>query len=239
MTEPVRLSKRLAELLPCSRREAELYIEGGWVSVDGEVVDTPQYKVEPEQRVELLPGASATPQPPVTLLLYKPAGVALERADLQTLLADAQHAPEDRSGIRPLPRHRARLDLLASLETEASGLVVFSQAWGVKRRLTEDATRLEHEFTVDLDGTPPRDALAAFHPGLRYRGRPLPPFKVSWLSEQRLRFALKTPEPGQVRTLCEQAGLTVRAVRRLRIGRVALAGLQPGQWRYLGEQERF
>ena len=38
MTEPLRLSKRLIELTGCSRREAELYIEGGWVTVNGEAV---------------------------------------------------------------------------------------------------------------------------------------------------------------------------------------------------------
>ena len=35
MSEPIRLAKRLAALVPCSRREAELYIAGGWVTVDG------------------------------------------------------------------------------------------------------------------------------------------------------------------------------------------------------------
>lgn len=45
MSEPVRLSKRLIEQLGCSRREAELYIEGGWVTVDGVVVEQPQFKV--------------------------------------------------------------------------------------------------------------------------------------------------------------------------------------------------
>ena len=43
MSDPVRLSKGLIELTGCSRREAELYIEGGWVSVDGEIIDQPQY----------------------------------------------------------------------------------------------------------------------------------------------------------------------------------------------------
>jgi 23S rRNA pseudouridine2604 synthase len=42
MTTPVRLAKRLAATLPCSRREAELYIAGGWVTVDGLVVEEPQ-----------------------------------------------------------------------------------------------------------------------------------------------------------------------------------------------------
>ena len=45
MTEPTRLSKRLIQQIGCSRREAELYIEGGWVTVDGEVVDQPQFLV--------------------------------------------------------------------------------------------------------------------------------------------------------------------------------------------------
>ena len=33
-----RLSKRVMQLKGCSRREAEQYIEGGWVLVDGQVV---------------------------------------------------------------------------------------------------------------------------------------------------------------------------------------------------------
>jgi 23S rRNA pseudouridine2604 synthase len=45
MTEPVRLAKRLAEMLSCSRREAEQYIEGGWVSVDGVMIEEPQFRV--------------------------------------------------------------------------------------------------------------------------------------------------------------------------------------------------
>ena len=69
MTDPIRLSKRLAELTTCSRREAELYIEGGWVSVDGEVIEEPQFKVL-DQRVELLPGARAETIEPATLLLH-------------------------------------------------------------------------------------------------------------------------------------------------------------------------
>ena len=73
MSEPIRLSKRLIELVGCSRREAELFIEGGWVTVDGVVVEEPQFKVA-EQRVELLPGAALTPIEPVTLLLHKPVG---------------------------------------------------------------------------------------------------------------------------------------------------------------------
>ena len=48
MTEPVRLSKRVAELVGCSRSEAEQYVQGGFVRVDGAVVEEPQFKVSGE-----------------------------------------------------------------------------------------------------------------------------------------------------------------------------------------------
>lgn len=73
MTEPVRLAKRLAELVPCSRREAELYIAGGWVMVDGQVVQEPQFKVS-QQKIELHPEASLAAVEPVTILLHQPPG---------------------------------------------------------------------------------------------------------------------------------------------------------------------
>ena len=58
--EELRLSKRLAELGLCSRREADEYIAKGWVKVDGVVVDVLGSKVLPSQVVSLEPAAKAT-----------------------------------------------------------------------------------------------------------------------------------------------------------------------------------
>ena len=52
-------------------------------------------------------------------------------------------------------------------------------------------------------------------------------------------FAVKGIAPEWIAPLCAQVGLTVTALRRIRIGRVAMAGLPPGQWRYLRPDERF
>ena len=67
---------------------------------------------------------------------------------------------------------------------------------------------------------------------------------MSWQSESRLRFAIKAARPGQLRDMCGQVGLQVLAIRRLRIGKVALGkgpngAMPPGQWRYLPVGERF
>ena len=54
-----------------------------------------------------------------------------------------------------------------------------------------------------------------------------------------LRFALKGARPGQIAHICDDAGLQILAMKRIRIGRVPLAGLLPSQWRYLLPNERF
>jgi glyoxylase-like metal-dependent hydrolase (beta-lactamase superfamily II) len=73
--EPVRLAKRVAELKGCSRSEAERYIEGGWVTVNGTVIEVPAFKVAAQQTVALDANATLMTQGPVTLLLHKPSGL--------------------------------------------------------------------------------------------------------------------------------------------------------------------
>lgn len=243
MTEPIRLSKRLATQLSCSRREAELYIEGGWVSVDGVVIEAPQHPVTSAQVVSLLPGARAEPVEPVTILLHKPAAYD---ADAETgprpaftLLSPDTRAAGDNPGIQPLHRHFTRLIAPLPLETGAGGLLVLTQDGRVIRKLNEDSDLLEQEYVADIDGTISDAALKNLQTPVTFNGKPLPPVKVSRQSDTRLRFAMKGSLPGQVAWMCERAGLTPVRIQRLRIGRIALAGLPEGQWRYLHERERF
>lgn len=234
MTDPVRLAKRLAEMLPCSRREAELYIAGGWVTVDGHVVEEPQFMVS-EQKVALHPEAKLTPLESVTILFHQPQDVSFTP---QLICADTQ-AADDHSGIRILKQHFVRLTQCLPLETNAGGLSVFTQDYRVSRKLGDDAATIEQEYVVEVAGELVADGLKQLNHGLSYHGKALPPAKVSWQNETRLRFALKGVQPGQIAHMCNIVGLQVRAMKRLRIGRVSMAKLQSGQWRYLLGYERF
>ncbi len=247
MTEPVRLAKHLAHMLSCSRREAEQYIEGGWVRVDGVVVEEPQFRVL-DQKVELDPEASLLELAPVTLLLHKPAGHEAglgggrPAGPASGLLVLANQSKDDRSGIRPLKKHFTAQVLATPLATPASGLVVFTQDWRVARKLSEDACVMEHEVIVDVAGTIAPGGLARLNRidhGFTFNGVPLPPAKVSWQNETRLRFALKGERPGQIAFMCESVGLQVQAMKRIRVGRVPMSSLPAGQWRYLLPHERF
>lgn len=232
-----RLAKVVAAKVPCSRREAEQYITEGWVRVDGQCIDVPQARVRAGQHVEIDPQARLQPATPATFLLHKPAGMTLEQA--RGLLQAAGRWSGDASGIRPGKAHQAGLQALLPLPAQASGLCVFSQDFRVARKLVEDAAFIEQELIADVRGTIAPGGLARLCHGLQHEGRPLPPARVSWQSETRLRFALKGIAPEWVEWMCVQVGLELQALKRLRIGRVAMAGLPLGQWRYLPAGERF
>ncbi len=232
-----RLAKRLAAQLPCSRREAELYIEGGWVQVDGAVVEAPGARVAPGQQVALAPGARAQELPPVTLLLHKPAGLDAEGA--LALLAPAHRHESGGPPVRVLQRHFRQLECVAPLPAEAGGLVVYTQDRRVARYFAEGTATLEHECLAEVVGSIAPNGLQRLCHGLALDGQMLPPTKVSWQSERRLRFALKGVHPGQVGAMCAAVGLALTALQRIRIGRLPLAKLPAGQWRYAHPWERF
>ena len=239
----IRLAKRVAELAACSRAEAERYIAGGGVTVDGLVVEDPATRVSPAQSVVLLPGASMEEAPPVTILLHKPVGMnsgvgargasALECLGTETLVVGGHGQP------RFLKRHLARLTLCTPLETDASGLLVYTQDFRVARKLLDDGERVEHEYVVEVSGAIAENGLALLNHGLTFSGKPANPMKVSWQSEGRLRFAAKGMRPGQIEHMCAAVGLAVTDIKRLRVGRMSMGALPAGQWRYLTEYERF
>lgn len=231
--EPVRLAKRVIEIAGCSRSEAEHYVQGGWVRVDGVVIEAPQHMVTTE-RVELDPDAKLTAPEPATILLNLPAG-----ANPADLLRPEFRWPDDPSGWRLLKRHFPRLAEALPMEAGATGLAVFSQDGRVLRRLQEESQRIEQELVVDVEGELAPYGWNRLSGGTTYQGWPVPAFKVSWQSEQRLRFAIKAVRPGLVAHLCEQVGLRATAIRRLRLGRVGLAKMPTGNWRYLPVNDRF
>ena len=233
---PQRLAKRVVALTQCSRREAEQYIEGGWVRVDGEVVDRPQAMVT-SQIISVDSAATLTRPEPATLLLHKPARLGNEAA--LALMTAESHSAVDASGERVLARHFVRQQPLLALPDMASGLVAFSLDARVQGRLAREGDRIEQELLVEVTGAPIENALALLNHGLSFNGYAMPPLRVSWQSEQRLRFAIRRLQPSLIPRMCAAVGLEAVSMKRLRIGRLGLARMEVGQWRYAAPSERF
>ncbi len=242
--EKLRLSKLMSELGLCSRREADDYIERGWVYVDGERVTTLGTKVYPNQRVTLDRRAQANQSGRVTILLHKPVGYVSTQPEKGYAAAVSLIGPQthDENDHSPLRFSRSQLQGLAAagrLDIESTGLLVLTQDGRVARRLIGDDNTIEKEYLVRVEGHLSAEGLRLLNHGLSLDGKALRPARVSWQHRDQLRFILREGKKRQIRRMCEQVGLEVTGLKRVRIGNVKLGSLPVGKWRYLGEHEDF
>lgn len=242
--EPPRLSRRMSELGLCSRREADEWIENGWVMVDGVVVKTLGARVHPKAKIEIKAAASKHQSEEVTILLNKPEDVLCEAGEegqsaALALIRGANHWAEDESAYTFKATHLRRLALAGKLDTDSSGMVVFTQEGSVARRVNGDEARMEKEYQVKVKGELVEGGLEKLRQGLSLDDIRLKAAQVSWQTEGTLRFVLRESRPRQIHRMCELVGLTVVGIKRIRIGSVSLGKLPVGQWRYLRDNERF
>ena len=242
--EKVRLSKLMSEQGLCSRREADSYIERGWVMVDGQPVTELGTKILPTQKITLNKAAQSQQSQRVTILLHKPIGYVSGQAEqgykpASVLVVPDNHYRGDTSGIRFSPRHLQGLAPAGRLDIDSQGLLVLTQDGRIAKLLIGDESTIEKEYLVRVSGKLSENGLALLNHGLSLDGKPLKPAKVSWQNQDQLRFVLREGKKRQIRRMCELVGLRVVGLKRVRIGRVMLGDLPPGQWRYLRENERF
>lgn len=246
MTEQatVRLSKLMSEQGLCSRREADSYIERGWVFVDGERITELGTKVLPTQKITLAKGAEEQQKSRVTILLNKPVGYVSGQAEdgykpaVTLIQADARWK-DDASPHRFSPAQLRGLAPAGRLDIDSTGLLVLTQDGRIAKLLIGEDSPIDKEYLVRVQGTLSEKNLALLNHGLSLDGAALKPAKVSWQNQDQLRFVLREGKKRQIRRMCELVGLKVTGLKRVRIGKVRLGDLPPGQWRYLREDERF
>lgn len=242
--EKVRLSKLMSEQGLCSRREADSYIEQGLVFVDGERISELGTKILPTQKITLAKGAQVQQQSRVTILLHKPVGYVSGQAEdgyqpAATLISAASRFAGDKAPLRFTPSHLKGLAPAGRLDIDSTGLLVLTQDGRIAKLLIGDDSKVEKEYLVRVQGKLSEQGLKLLNHGLSLDGQPLRPAKVSWQNEDQLRFVLREGKKRQIRRMCELVGLRVVGLKRVRIGQVKLSDLPAGQWRYLGEHERF
>ena len=244
MEEKVRVSKLMSQQGLCSRREADSYIERGWVLVDGVPVTELGTRIYPHQKITLAKAAQSKQDATVTILLHKPVGYVSAQAEkgykpAVTLVTPDARFGGDRSPLRFSPAHLRGLAPAGRLDIDSTGLLVLTQDGRVAKQLIGEATEVEKEYLVRVEGKLADRELALLNHGLSLDGEPLKRAEVAWQNKDQLRFVLREGKKRQIRRMCELVGLAVTGLKRVRIGNVRLADLPAGQWRYLRSDERF
>lgn len=242
--EKIRVSKLMSEQGLCSRREADSYIERGWVLVDGQPVTELGTRIHRSQSITLAPAAQSRQQASVTILLNKPVGYVSGQAEQNyrpavTLVIAQSRFGGDRSPLRFSPGHLKGLAPAGRLDIDSQGLLVLTQDGRIAKQLIGENSATEKEYLVRVQGKLPAAALALLNFGLSLDGAALKRAEVTWQNRDQLRFILREGKKRQIRRMCERVGLKVIGLKRVRIGKVTLGDLPTGQWRYLRHDERF
>lgn len=254
----VRLNKRMSELGLCSRREADVYIERGDVMVNGEVVRAPGTKVKEDTVVTLSPSALAQQSNKLTVLINKPVGLVSSNPEhghtpaIRHITREwwFNESSDQRKNWCPFERAWPRrwnqgMAPLGRLDHDSEGLLLFSHDGILAKSLIGEGSNVEKEYLVRVSSFSPNpdvdflidERVAWLREGLHLDGSALLPAKVKVLSRDTFKVSLKEGKKRQIRRMCEQVGLQVTGLRRLRIGGLYLGDLSPGNWRFLHPSE--
>src|SRR3954468_24230434 len=190
--EKVRVSKLMSEQGLCSRREADVFIERGWVLVDGVPVTELGTRIFPNQRITLAKSAQSQQQASVTILLHKPIGFVSGQAEQGyrpaiTLITAQTHFKGDRSPTRFSPAQLKGLAPAGRLDIDSTGLLVLTQDGRIAKQLIGENSGVEKEYLVRVEytrpGRLPDSELKRLNYGLTLDGRKLKPAQVRWQNE--------------------------------------------------------
>lgn len=234
-----RLSRFLAHAGIASRRRAEELIEAGRVRVNGTVVTTQGFKLDPVSDRVTLDGKPVRMQmKQVYLALYKPRGYICTAQD--------PHGRPIILDLLPREVRRLRVYPVGRLDLDTSGLLLLTNDGNFSMRLSHPRYGKEKEYQAFIEGYPSRATLERLRTGVRiqedsgewYKTHPA---RVEVLSRQKqqtwLSLTIQEGRKRQLRRMLESVGHPVHELVRVRVGSLSLAGLHVGEWRYLVEEE--
>ena len=226
-----RLQKILSARGVASRRSSEELIRQGRVTVNG-VPAVLGDGADPEEDEILLDGRPLPQrQGSVYIMLNKPTGYVTTlsdekgRPDAARLVADC--------GVRVYPVGR--------LDMDSEGLLLFTNDGEFANRMMHPRAQVDKTYEVWVTG---------YAPGAEARlARPItldgytirkPGVRLVRAQGENAKFLVTIHEGRnrQVRRMCEEAGMRVTRLRRIREGTLSLGDLETGKWRYLTKEEK-
>ena len=225
-----RLQKIISARGITSRRKAEEMIERGRVTVNGERAFLGD-KADPELDEIAVDGKIITEKSDlVYIMLNKPRGYVTTvkdergRKTVMELVEDA--------GTRVYPVGR--------LDMASEGLLIFTNDGDFANRLMHPSHQVEKEYVVRVDGDVDAGLTVLLSP-MELDGKPVKKPKVEVLEDRggsgTLSIVIHEGRNRQVRRMCEQAGLKVKRLIRVREGELSLGRLRRGEWRTLDKDE--
>lgn len=221
----VSLNKYISASGFCSRREADVYIEAGRVTINDEVASTGNRVYEGdvvEVDGEPLKKAAKT----VYIAYNKPKGI--------TSTTD----PADKTNIVAAIRHPQRIFPIGRLDKDSEGLIFLTNNGDIVNKILRAGNRHEKEYLVSVAPDPTGEFFRKMAAGVRLipEGKTLP-CKVVPVGKHSFKITLVQGFNRQIRRMSSSLGHKVTSLKRIRVMNVLLGDLPVGSWRYLTAEE--
>ena len=220
----ISLNKYISDTGFCSRREADLYIEQGRVTINGKeavkgnrVHDGDEVHVDGER----LKSKKTT----VYIALNKPKGI--------TCTTDQK----DKTNVIDFVGYKSRIFPVGRLDKLSEGLLFLTNDGDIVNKILRAGNRHEKEYVVVVDKPFTATFIQQMSSGVRILGTKTLPCFVKQEGADRFRIVLTQGLNRQIRRMCEALGYSVKSLKRIRIMNIKLAGLAPGKWRYFSSEE--
>lgn len=223
----IRLNKYISNSGICSRREADMYIATGQVTVNGKVINEMGYKVRRDDDVRF-DGRRISPEPPTFVLLNKPKGVATTTSESKGLTVMDIVANATRAKIRPFGR----------LGRNSTGLLLFTNDDVFRQKFSKKG--IERLFHIELSKNLKAEDLKKISEGLKIDGKEIMVEEVSYVKNAPKReVGLKIKHTGNsvIRNIFDHLGYDIVRADCVGLAHLTKKDLPRGRWRHLTAEE--
>ncbi|MBP6740581.1 MAG: 23S rRNA pseudouridine(2604) synthase RluF [Leptospiraceae bacterium] len=222
----IRLNKYISESGICSRREADKYIEGGHVFINGKRAKIGDQVLSKDRVV--VNGLVIEPKKRDTsiILAYnKPVGVVSTTED------------STKDNILEHVKHSQRIFPIGRLDKDSQGLIFLTNDGDIVNKILRAGNRHEKEYLVTVDKPLTDQFIEGMGSGVPILGEVTKKCIVKKESPFVFRIILIQGLNRQIRRMCEYFGYQVTKLERIRIMNISLKGIPEGDWRELTKQE--
>lgn len=228
-SDEIRLNKYIANSGVCSRRDADMHISVGSVSVNGKVVTEMGYKVKPGDEVRF-DGARISPEKKTYVLLNKPKGFATTTSEskgrtVMDLVANATNAR-----IKPIGR----------LGRNSTGLLLFTNDDKIVKKFTNSNTGVARLFEIELDRNLKYEDFKSIQEGFKVKGKLVNVEEISYVEgESKSKIGLRIKNTGNsiLHTIFDHFKYEIVRIDCVQIGHLTKKDLPRGHWKHLTIQE--
>ena len=230
-TDPntMRLNKYISNSGICSRRDADMHISIGSVTVNGKVITEMGYKVKLDDEVRF-DGARINPEKKAYVLLNKPKGFATTTSEgkgrtVMDLVANATNAK-----IKPIGR----------LGRNSLGLLLFTNDDVMVKKFTNSNTGVARLFHVELDRNMNLEDLKKVQEGFKIKGKTMRVEEISYIDgapKKEIGIKIKNTGNTILREIFSYLKYEIVKLDCVAIGHLTKKDLPRGHWKHLTEQE--